>query len=54
VRRFAVLGPWDSRPEAGVISYESELGQRLLGRRNGDPVEIGDTTFQVVSIAPAS
>ena len=53
IRRLTVLGPWDSRPEAGVISYESELGQKLLGRRTGDDVEVGDTTFRVVAIAPA-
>ena len=31
--RYTVLGPWESRPEAGVPSYESELGKALLGRK---------------------
>lgn len=38
-RTLAVLGPWESAPEAGVISYESELAQKLLGKTVGDAVE---------------
>ena len=34
-RELAVLGPWESRPESGVVSYESELGKALLGKRVG-------------------
>jgi transcription elongation GreA/GreB family factor len=52
-RRFAILGPWDSRPEQGVISYESELGQKLLGLHPGDRVQIGDVELRVAAIAPA-
>jgi transcription elongation GreA/GreB family factor len=52
-RRLSVLGPWDSRPEAGVVSYESELGQKLLGRRVGDEVNVGDSLLRVAGIAPA-
>jgi len=50
-RRFVVLGPWDSRPEAGVISYESELGESLLGRRVGEGVKVGETEFRVAAIS---
>ena len=52
-RRYRILGPWDSRPEQGVISYESELGQKLLGRRAGDRVQVGDNEFRVAAITPA-
>jgi transcription elongation GreA/GreB family factor len=48
-----ILGPWDSRPEDGIYSYESEYSRQLLGKKmgeqallpNGEPAEI-------VSIAP--
>ena len=52
-RAYAVLGPWESRPEEGVLSYESELGQRLLGLRPGAALEIGGVTLRVAAIEPA-
>lgn len=50
---YSILGPWDSQPEAGILSYESELGRQLLGRRPGESVEIGGATFTVVAIEAA-
>ncbi|MEZ5314453.1 MAG: GreA/GreB family elongation factor [Thermoanaerobaculia bacterium] len=52
-RRIAVLGPWESQPEEGILSYESELGKVLLGRKIGDEVTIAEESFVVRSIAPA-
>jgi transcription elongation GreA/GreB family factor len=52
-RSFAVLGPWDSRPEDGIVSYESELGKRLLGAKPGDEVSVGENKLRVASIEPA-
>ncbi len=51
-RAYTLLGPWESRPEEGVLSYESELGQRLIGLRPGDEVKIGDDTLRVTAIEP--
>lgn len=50
---YSILGPWDSQPDAGILSYESELGRQLLGRRPGESVEIGGATFTVASIEAA-
>ncbi len=36
---FTILGAWDSKPEAGVISYLSPVAQSLLGHKPGDEVE---------------
>lgn len=36
---FTILGAWDSKPEAGVISYLSPVAQSLLGHKQGDEVE---------------
>ena len=38
--RYTMLGPWESQPEAGVISYESELGKALLGQKVGDKLAV--------------
>jgi len=52
-RRFSILGPWESRPEAGVVSYESELGRKLLGLRPGEAVQVGAIELRVASISTA-
>ena len=51
-RDLTLLGPWESRPEDGIISYESEIGRSLLGRRSGDTVELGETAGRIVAISP--
>jgi transcription elongation GreA/GreB family factor len=54
---YTVLGAWDSDPERGVISYQTAIGQTLLGRAVGDVVtlnkEQGTGDFTIVSIEPA-
>ena len=48
-----ILGPWDSRPEEGVYSYESEFAAALLGKRVGEGVRSPEgEAAEVVSIAP--
>jgi transcription elongation GreA/GreB family factor len=47
-----ILGPWDSRPEDGIYSYQSEFAQRLLGSKVGDRVRMLESEAEVVSIAP--
>ena len=44
-----MLGPWESRPESGVVSYESELGKQLLGKRVGETLQIGDELLLAVA-----
>ena len=51
-REVAILGPWDSKPEEAIYSYQSEFAQRLLGSRPGDRVNLADGPVEVVSIAP--
>jgi transcription elongation GreA/GreB family factor len=51
-RRLEILGPWESSPERGILSYESELARKLLGRRAGDAVTIEGDGFVVGRIAP--
>jgi transcription elongation GreA/GreB family factor len=48
-----ILGPWDSRPEEGLYSYESEFAMGLLGKRVGEQVRSPEgETVEVVSISP--
>jgi transcription elongation GreA/GreB family factor len=51
-REIVILGPWDSKPEESIYSYQSEFAQRLLGSRPGDRVNLADGQVEVVSIAP--
>jgi transcription elongation GreA/GreB family factor len=52
-RSLTVLGPWESAPELGVLSYQSEVAQLLLGRREGEEVDLGGKLFRVVAIDAA-
>ena len=51
-RDFTILGPWDSKPEDAIYSYESDFAQRLLGLRPGDRVNLPEGQGEVLSIAP--
>lgn len=49
-RTLAILGPWESAPERGIISYESDLAGRLLGSEPGARVELDGETFTLRAI----
>jgi transcription elongation GreA/GreB family factor len=51
-REIVILGPWDSRPEESVYSYQSEFAQRLLGARPGDRLNLAEGPVEVVGIVP--
>ena len=54
---YTILGPWESDPENGVISYLSPFGSSLFGLKKKEKLtfKIGDIeqNYQVISIAPA-
>ncbi len=52
-RSVTLLGPWESDPERAVISYESDLGLQLLGRRVDDRITLPDGEARVSRIRPA-
>jgi transcription elongation GreA/GreB family factor len=37
---YTILGAWDGDPERGIISYQTAIGQSLLGKRPGETVEL--------------
>ena len=50
-RTITILGPWESDPDAGVISFESELAVNLLGNKVGDEVDVSGNPMKVTSIS---
>lgn len=51
-RVVTILGPWDSKPEEAVYSYESEFAQTLLGKAPGEKVALPEGEAVIVSISP--
>jgi transcription elongation factor GreA len=51
---YAIVGPLEANPDEDRISYESPIGEALLGRKKGDIVEIqvpaGKARFEIVEI----
>lgn len=52
VRTLTILGPWESKPEEDVISYESDLAGELLGKKVGDTVKMAGAAWTVTAIEP--
>ena len=54
---YTILGAWDSDPDQGIISYQTAIGQALLGRKVGETVSWNDGQedgrFTITSISPA-
>jgi len=51
-RTMTILGPWESKPEEDVISYESEFAKELLGKSVGAQVELSGETWTIERIEP--
>ncbi len=53
---YTILGAWDSEPDHGIISYQTAIGQALLGKKVGEEVTLtedqGAGTFEVKAIRP--
>lgn len=52
-RTVTILGPWESAPEAGLVSYESDLAAALLGKAPGESVEAAGERWQVAAVERA-
>src|SRR6266403_65585 len=54
---YTILGAWDGDPDRHIISYQTAIGQALLGREVGQTVSLntehGSAQFAIVSIQPA-
>src|SRR6476469_41986 len=54
---YTVLGAWDGDPDRGIISYQTAIGQAMLGHKIGVIVNLPDQEetrrFAIISIEPA-
>jgi transcription elongation GreA/GreB family factor len=54
---YTVLGAWDGDPDRGIISYQTAIGQALLGHKLGEVATLADDDtirrFAIISIDPA-
>ncbi len=54
---YTILGAWDGNPEQHIISYQTAIGQALLGHSVGEAVllnnEQGSKEFSILSIEAA-
>ena len=54
---YTILGAWDGAPERHIISYQTAIGQALMGHKVGDVVTLnkdeGAGTSEIVSISAA-
>jgi transcription elongation GreA/GreB family factor len=51
---YTILGAWDGDPDRNIISYQTAIGQALLGHKAGESVTLPNGEFQIGSIEPAS
>ncbi|HSP33344.1 MAG TPA: GreA/GreB family elongation factor [Thermoanaerobaculia bacterium] len=49
-REVTILGPWESAPEKGVYSNQSEVATALIGHASGDIVTFMGNDYQIESI----
>jgi transcription elongation GreA/GreB family factor len=48
---YHILGAWDSNPAKGIVSYQTAIGQALIGKTAGDIAELpGETAIKKVEI----
>jgi len=55
---YTILGAWDGDPDRHLISYQTAIGQALLGHSVGEAISLntdhGAAQFTIVSIEPAA
>ncbi len=51
-RTVTILGHWESNPDLGVYSHQSEFARELLGHAEGDAVSLEDVEYRVRTIVP--
>ena len=48
---YHILGAWDSDPAKGVVSYQTAIGQALIGKTTGDIAELpGEPSVKKVEV----
>jgi len=50
---YSILGAWDGDPDRHILSYQTAIGQALLGKKPGEPATLPNGEYEVVSIEAA-
>jgi transcription elongation GreA/GreB family factor len=50
---YTILGAWDGDPDRNIISYQTAIGQALLGHQVGEIVTLPNGQFAIISIEAA-
>src|SRR5438270_4374418 len=50
---YTILGAWDGDPDRNIISYQTAIGQALLGHKAGETVALPTGESEIISIEPA-
>jgi transcription elongation GreA/GreB family factor len=50
---YTILGAWDGDPDRHIISYQTAIGQALLGKKPGEVVALPSGEVEITSIEPA-
>lgn len=48
--RYQIVGPQESNPFEGKISYQSPLGKALLNKRKGDKIKVNGREYLILEI----
>jgi len=47
---YKVLGPWESNIEKNIISYNSDIGEALEGKKTGEKIKLRDDEYTILSV----
>lgn len=50
---YTILGAWDGDPDRHIISYQTAIGQALLGKKSGEAATLPNGEVEIASIEPA-
>ncbi len=50
---YTILGAWDGDPDRHIISYQTAIGQALLGKKPGEVATLPSGEYEIASIKPA-
>jgi transcription elongation GreA/GreB family factor len=50
---YTILGAWDGDPDRHIISYQTAIGQALLGKKAGESATLPNGEYEITSIEPA-
>ena len=50
---YTILGAWDGDPDRNIISYQTAIGQAVLGKKVGEGATLPNGEYEIISIEPA-